>query len=179
MVISILSIGFGSARAQLLPDTTSNIPAPLLNEYATAVHDNWVWFGGGFKQAYWFLPNTVRRTTSGSSTFWAVSIQAVDSTGNWTSAREAIIADRQRRNQPTAGYETYLLTKSQWEVDCARQKLRCIRILEYNEDGAVINSGKTNSTFEEPVPDSNGENLLRVFCHPKLRRTFRELLEPK
>ncbi len=105
-------------------------------------------------------------------------IQAIDSTGDWTSAREAIIAERERKNLPTAGYETYLLTKVQWEVDCARQKARILKIIEYSEDGGVLYSGNPKDELEEPAPETNGENLLRVFCHPRLRKTFRELLGP-
>jgi len=172
----LLVASAASALAQEAPDSTANIPEPFLKEYGRAVLENWVYFGGGFKQSYWFLPNTVRRTARGTSTVWSVSIQAPDSTGDWSSAREAIIAARERENVPTARYETYLLTKLQWEVDCAHQKLRIIQVYDYNEEGEVIYSGKSKSELEEQIPDTNGENLVRVFCHPALRRTFDQLL---
>jgi hypothetical protein len=173
----VLLVGAHSTAAQSLTDTTSNVPVAFLNEYAKAVNEGWVWFGGGFNQHYWFLPKTIRRTPRGTSTVWTVSIQSLDdTTADWSSARRAIIAQRERTNQPTAGYETYLLTKAQWELDCVHERIRTIQLLEYNEAGEAFHSGKIGGEWEDPVPDTNGENLIRIFCHPSLRKTFRELL---
>lgn len=166
------------ARAQELPDSSS-IPKPLLEEYAKATVDGWVWFGGGFKQQYWYLPKTIRKTPRGTSTVWAVNIQEVDSTNDWTAAREAIVAHYREQGMSTVGYEHYLLTKVQWEVDCVHQRSRVIQLLDYAEDGHVLFSGNSGDKLEDPVPETNAENILRSFCNPRLRVTFRRLLEPK
>jgi hypothetical protein len=162
-----------------LADTSSSdIPEPFLRVYTTALSEDWIYFGGGEKQNYWFLPRTIRKTPQGTSTVWSVHIQGADSTGSYTSARDAIIARFKRMGTSTMGYERYLQTKVQWEVDCVHQRIRIIQLLDYNEDGELLHSGKTKAGLEDPVPGSNGEGLLRVFCNPTLRKTFRMMMEP-
>ncbi|HTR96483.1 MAG TPA: surface-adhesin E family protein [Candidatus Acidoferrales bacterium] len=168
-----------AARAQEPQDTTANIPQPLLDQYATAVHENWVYFGGGGHEHYWFIPRTIKRTPRGTSTVWTVGIQSLDSTNTYTSAREAVIADRERNGQSSSEYANYLMTRTKWEIDCVHQRLRILRVLQYADDGSVIHQGDTHEKFEDPIPGTNGEHMLEVFCHPKKWRTFRQYLEPK
>jgi hypothetical protein len=158
--------------------STQKIPDPLLDEYAKGIAENWVWFGGGFKQDYWFCPNTIRRTAQNTFTVWSVSIQSFDSTGDWTSARRAIITQRKRARVATLGYESYLLTKVQWEMDCSHHMTRVLQIVDYDKEGAVLHSWKLTGEMEEPVPDSNGDGLLRIYCNPSQWKTFGELIGP-
>jgi hypothetical protein len=122
----------GPALAQGPPDSASAIPKPLLDLYAKAVIEHWVWFGGGLHQNYWFRPGTAHRTKAGTTILWTVFVQEGDSTGDWSSGREAVIAERSKNHHSIEGYETYLMTTVQWEVDCSNHKERILQLLDYN-----------------------------------------------
>jgi hypothetical protein len=159
------------------PLHAEDIPKPLLDLYAKAYVENWVAFGGGCHQTYYFLPKTIRRTARGTSTVWSVEVQEMDST-NWRSSLAAVKEQRERVRPGVEGYERYLFSKTQWEVDCRRQLVRILQFIDYDEDGNVIVADQLkHPKFEEPVPDTNGEGLLRSFCHPSQRKYFRKLLD--
>jgi hypothetical protein len=163
----------GAALDSLI-DTT-DIPKPLLATFERAYDEKWVVFGGGFKQNYFLLPRTIKATTRGTKTVWGVNVQGSDG-GNWYSARAAIIQQRSQAGGDAAPYAWYLLTRVQWEIDCAHGRMRMLQLIDVDESGKVIGSWRYDDPLEQPVPDSNGENLVRSFCEPKLRVTFRDVV---
>jgi hypothetical protein len=154
---------------------TQGIPKPLLDTYAKAYTENWVVFGGGYHQYYCFIPRTIQTTARGTKTVWGVNLQNADST-DWLSSRAAVSEIRQPIHGDPNRYAKYLLTKLQWEVDCASQRTRIVQILDYDEDGSVIWSAQVAEKLEVPVPDSNGEGLLRALCDENDRITFQDLV---
>jgi len=154
---------------------TENVPKPLLYQFAKAYEEDWVCFGAGLHQNYFFIPRTIKATGHGTKTVWGVNLQGADST-DWMSSRPAVIEQRQRAHEDPDKYAKYLLTKIQWEVDCAGQRMRMIKMIDYDEDGGVIYSGQFDEKLAEPVPDTNAEGLVCAFCHPRTRITFRDLV---
>jgi hypothetical protein len=153
---------------------TQNIPKPLLHEFAKAYEEDWVVFGSGLHQNYFFLPRTIQDTAHGTKTVWGVNLQGADST-DWLSSRAAMIEQQRRRGDPDR-YDKYLLTKVQWEVDCSHHRARIVQIIDYDENGNVLWSSRIQGELEEPEHDSNGEGLVRAFCDPGTRITFRDLV---
>lgn len=179
LVFLVLAV---ASRVSAQADSTT-IPEPFLREYATAYHENWVAFGGGSHQTYFYLPRTIRTTSRGTRTVWAVNIQSIqggDTLGDFSSARRAVIKSREEAHlapERLQKYATYLLTRVQWEVDCLRQRMRIIKFVDYDEEGNVLLSADTHEDMEEVIPETNGEGLLKAFCDPTRRNHFRDLLD--
>lgn len=164
---------------------TASVSEPLTQMYAKALVENWVQFGGAGHQIYFYLPRTIRVTSRGTKTVWGVNMQSIageDSSGDMAPSRAEVMEVRRSAHmdpEQLEKYETYLLTKIQWEVDCVHQRLRILKMIDYDEEGGVLLSTDVNDKLEEPVPDSNGEGLLRAFCDPAHRNYFRDLFNGK
>jgi hypothetical protein len=176
----LLAVSFGGARAQA-PSDTATIPDPVAKIYGKACAENWVVFGGGYHQTYLYIPRTIRTTEKGTKTVWGVNVQSMtgaDSAADLQTSRAAITEVRGNSHLGEATlqkYGRYLQTKVQWEVDCVHQRVRILQCIDYDEDGNVLLSFEVPGTLEDPVPETNGEGLLRAFCNPAHRNYFRDL----
>src|SRR5262249_25681564 len=120
---------------------TADVPKPLLHTFERAFSEEWVVFGGGFHQNYYYLPATIRRTSRGTKTVWGVNLPGADD-GNWVSARAEVMEQRANSGGTPEPYARYLLTKIEWEIDCAGRRLRMLRLIDCDEAGNVIWSGR-------------------------------------
>jgi len=154
---------------------TADIPKPMLATFERAYIENWVVFGSGYHQNFFFLPRTIRTTARGTKTVWGVNVQGADPDG-WLTARAAIIEQRSKLGADAKPYARYLLTKVQWEIDCDGQRMRMVQLVDCDDTGKAIWSGRYTDKLEKPVAGSNGDNLVRTFCEPKLRITFRDVV---
>ena len=173
LLIPFFLLACGMARAQ-------DYAQPVLDVYAKAYAENWVQFGGGFHQTYFYLPRTIRTTSRGTKTVWGVNVQSMsgaDTAADLSTSRAAIVKSRGGTSQIAEKYTTYLLTKVLWEIDCVHQRARILKLLDYDEEGNIIWSSEVTRKMEEPVPDSNGESLVKAFCDPRHRNYFRDILE--
>jgi hypothetical protein len=186
LILMILALLIQATAASAQPADTLNIPTPVLDVYAKAYAEDWVQFGGGFHQIYLYLPRTIKATARGTKTVWGVNVQSMsgaDTLCDLNTSRRAITKQREEAHFPPEKlekYATYLMTKIQWEVDCVHQRTRIIQFLDYDEEGNMIFSHEMKSSkLDDPVPDSNGEGLLKAFCDPQHRNHFRDLLDGK
>jgi hypothetical protein len=154
---------------------TTDIPKPLLATFERAYTESWVVFGSGFHQNYFFLPRTIHVTPQGTKTVWGINVQGADANG-WLTSRAAIMRQRSRLGADTKPYARYLMTKIQWEIDCEGKRLRMRQLVDYDDAGKVIGASRYDDPLEKPQHDSNGDNLVRTFCEPKLRITFRDVV---
>ena len=154
---------------------TAGIPKAMLATFERAYDENWVVFGSGSHQNYFFLPRTIRVTPQGTKTVWGVNVQGADPDG-WNTGRAAIVAQRSKLGADPKPYAHYLLTKVQWEIDCEGKRMRMRQLVDCDDAGHVIWAGHYNDALEAPSAGSNGENLVRTFCEPKLRITFRDVV---
>jgi len=154
---------------------TAGIPKAMLATFRRAYDENWVVFGSGSHQNYFFLPRTVHTTAQGTKTVWGVNVQGADPNG-WNTGRAAIVAQRSQLGADPKPYAHYLLTKVQWEIDCEGKRMRMRQLVDCDDAGKVIWAGHYDDALEAPANGSNGENLVHTFCEPKLRITFRDVV---
>lgn len=83
------------------------------------------------------------------------------------SSRDKFLKDRERGGSKTSGYEVFRQSLDLYELNCRDSTIRVTSSTDYDYLGTVLGSYQAGyARWEDAVPESVGETILRTVCHP-------------